>query len=153
MDIQVIQASIEQKPVLNQLMQLYQHDSSAFTREDADQNGRFTYRFFDQYWDESDGIAFLIRCDGHLGGFVFVNSYTLVLRQGTRRSIAESFVMRKYRRQGVVRQVAFYVFGRFPGGWEVRQNSLNVAGQQFWRTIIADYTRGKFSETVLDSPC
>ncbi len=152
MDVQITEASVEQKPILDQLMQLYMHDFSEYTDEDVDQNGIFTYHFFDEYWNESGRYPFLVHCDGKLAGFVLVNAHTFVLEQGAGKSIAEFFVMRKYRRKGVGRQVAFYIFDRFPGRWEIRQNAPNVAGQQFWRTIIAEYTQGKFSETVLDSP-
>ena len=152
MDVLVVEASLEQKPVLHRLMQLYLHDSSEFTGDDASPDGVFTYRYFDEYWREPDRFPFLIYCNANLAGFVLVNSYTVVLENGAGRSIAEFFVMRKYRRQGVGRRAAFYAFDRFPGLWEVRENSNNFTGQQFWRTIIAEYTGGEYSETVLNTP-
>ena len=110
MDVLVVEASLEQKPVLHRLMQLYLHDSSEFTGDDASPDGVFTYRYFDEYWREPDRFPFLIYCGANLAGFVLVNSYTVVLEQGAGSSIAEFFVMRKYRRQGVGRRAA-----RFPG--------------------------------------
>ncbi len=151
MDVQVVEASIEQKPVLHRLMQLYLYDTSEFTGDDASPDGVFTYRYFDEYWRKPDRFPFLIYCGANLAGFVLVNSHTVVLEQGAGRSIAEFFVMRKYRRQGVGRRAAFYAFDRFPGLWEVRENSKNFAGQEFWRTIIAEYTGGEYSEKVLNT--
>ena len=152
MELLVVEASLEQKPVLHRLMQLYLYDSTEFTGDDASTDGVFTYRYFNEYWREPDRFPFLIYCGANLAGFVLVNTHTVVLEQGAGRSIAEFFVMRKYRRQGVGRRAAFYTFDRFPGLWEVRENSNNLAGQEFWRTIIAEYTKGEYSETVLNTP-
>ena len=150
MDVEVVEATIEQKPALHRLMQLYLHDSSEFTGDDPNLEGVFPYRYFNEYWKEPDRFPFLIYCGSNLAGFVLVNSYTVVLEEGVGRSIAEFFVMRKYRRQGVGRRAAFHAFDRFPGLWEVREHHKNLAGQQFWREIIAEYTGGEFSETALD---
>ena len=133
-------------------MQLYLHDSSEFTGGDVNQDGEFWYRHFDEYWQEPDRFPFLIYSGDNLAGFVLVNTYTVVLEQGAGRSIAEFFVMRKYRRQGVGRRAAFHAFDRFPGLWEVLEDKNNLAGQEFWRTIIGEYTGGEFSETVLNTP-
>ena len=151
MDVQVVEASLEQKPALHRLMQLYLHDSSEFTGDDASVDGEFRYGYFEEYWREPDRSPFLIYYGDNLAGFVLVNTHTLVLEQGEGRAISEFFVMRKYRRQGVGRQAAFYAFDRFPGLWEIRENINNLAGQQFWRTIIGEYTGGEFSDTVLNT--
>ena len=150
MGIQVVEASIEQKPVLHHLMQLYLHDTSEFTGDDADKDGVFTYRYFDEYWHEPGRFPFLVYSDAKLAGFVLVNAYTVLLEPGAGMSIAEFFVMRKYRRRGVGRRAAFRAFDRFPGLWEVREHGDNLAGQQFWRSVIGEYTRGEFSEIVLN---
>ena len=63
--------------------------------------------------------------------------------------MAEFFVMRKYRRRGVGKQMAFNVFDRLPGKWEVRQVAENNAGIAFWRRIILEYTGGNVQETLL----
>ena len=152
MDIRVVEARLDQKPVLHRLMQLYLHDSSEFTGDDLSRDGEFRYRYFEEYWQESDRFPFLIYYGANLAGFVLVNTHTVVLEQGEGRAIAEFFVMRKYRRQGVGRQAAFYAFDRFPGLWEIRENIDNLAGQEFWRRIIGEYTGGEYSETALDTP-
>lgn len=151
MDVQITKASIDQKPLLFQLMQLYMHDSSEHANDDLNKDGIFTYRYFEDYWTGSDSIPFLIRCDGEIAGFVFVNSFTVVLKPGSGRAIAEFFVMRKYRKRGVGRYVAFHVFDMFPGHWEVRENATNVDGQIFWRKVIDEYTNGRFVETMIET--
>ena len=146
----ISEASIEQKPVLHRLMQLYLHGTSEYTGDEANENGEFSYRYFDEYWREPDRLPFLIYSGDNLAGFVLVNSHTVILDQGAGRSIAEFFVMRKYRRLGVGRRAAFHVFDRFPGRWEVREHVNNLAGQSFWRSIIGEYMAGEYSEVILN---
>jgi predicted acetyltransferase len=61
--------------------------------------------------------------------------------------MGEFFVLRKYRRSGLGRQLASGLFERFAGTWEVRELPSNTAAQTFWRRIIDDYTHGAFTET------
>ena len=151
MGVLVVEASLKRKPVLHRLMQMYLHDTSEFTGDDANEDGVFTYRYFDEYWQEPDRFPFLVYSGDNLAGFALINTYTVVLEQGTGRSIAEFFVMRKRRRRGIGRQAAFSIFDRFPGLWEIREHSDNLAGQRFWRSIIGEYTGGEFSETALNT--
>jgi predicted acetyltransferase len=42
--------------------------------------------------------------------------------------------------------VAFRLFDRFAGEWEVRELPANIKAQTFWRRIIGDYTFSEFTE-------
>ncbi|MEB3294282.1 MAG: GNAT family N-acetyltransferase [Synechococcales bacterium] len=143
-DITVSPATRLEKPIVRQLMELYQHDFSEFEDRDLDEQGYFGYAYLDSYWIEADRHPFLIRASSKLAGFVFVNSYTYI--PGSEYSIAEFFILRKYRRQGIGRAVAIQIFDRFPGKWEIHQIHTNSVARTFWRKTIADYTAGKFSE-------
>lgn len=46
--------------------------------------------------------------------------------------------------------VAWEIFSRFRGRWEVRQVMENVAATAFWRSVIGQYTSGAFEETLFD---
>jgi predicted acetyltransferase len=150
-DIDVRRVPIEDSSVLRNLVELYRYDFSELTGRDADDHGLFGYRYLDHYWTEPDRHPFLIRVGGKLAGFVLVRSR----RRGdgvAESSIAEFFVMRKYRRRGVGRTAARRVFDMFPGRWTVMQLSDNVTAQSFWRDVITGYTEGAFSETLGDNP-
>ena len=151
MVIQVKEASIEQKPVFERLYQLYLYDFSEFEGSDVNRDGLFEYKYLDYYWTEPDRFPFLIYVDDKIAGFVFVNSHSYLHEQGESKVIAEFFVMRKYRKQGIGKTVAFRIFDRFPGKWEVQQTTTNVAAQRFWRSVIDEYTSGNFTETILDN--
>ena len=49
MNIEVIPAVESQKHVLRQLMELYNHDFSEYTKEDVDEYGFFGYSYLDLY--------------------------------------------------------------------------------------------------------
>jgi predicted acetyltransferase len=132
-------------------MQLYLYDFSEFERFDIGRNGLYENEHLDLYWAEPDRHAFLISVDDQLAGFVLVNSYVCLEENQGAKSIAEFFVMRKYRRQGIGRIAARGIFDMFSGKWEVRQIRSNTAGQLFWRNVIGEYTRGRFVETLLDN--
>jgi predicted acetyltransferase len=52
----------------------------------------------------------------------------------------EFFVMKKYRKSGVGKQTAFYLFDLFPGKWEVAQIKANIPARKFRMKVISDYT-------------
>ncbi len=132
-------------------MQLYLYEFSEMQSADLNADGLYEYEYLDSYWSEPDRYPFLIYVDGCIAGFILVNSYTVLERDGEAKSIAEFFVVRKYRRQGIGKSAAFGMFGMFPGKWEVRQIQPNVPAQRFWREVIGEYTGGRFRETFLNT--
>lgn len=129
MAVEVVEASEGDRTVVRRLLQFYRYDFSEFTGDDVDAHGEFLHRYFDEYWTAPDRKAFLFRVEGAWAGFAFV--YT-----GDPHDVAEFFVMRKYRRQGIGAEAAALLFQRFPGRWTVRQLLSNPAATAFWRKAI-----------------
>jgi predicted acetyltransferase len=144
MDVELVPAPLEAKPVLRRLMELYHYDFTEFTGDDVNEHGEFGYRYLDHYWAPDDGetrLPFLIRADGRLAGFA------LVRRVGDGPwKMAEFFVMRRFRRDGVGSRAAIAVFERFPGQWEVHELAANTPAQAFWRRVFSAITDGQFEE-------
>ena len=128
-NLEIVDARINDKPVLRQLLELYQHDFSEFVPGDVDEHGQFGYRYLDHYWTDADRCPLLLKVDGHWAGFALV-------RTGAPHDMAEFFVMRRYRRSGIGIQAARAVFARFPGAWQVRQMAVNPASTVFWKRAI-----------------
>ena len=145
MNVEILRAGIEEKPFLRNLLELYRYDSSEFDGEDVGEHGLFTYRYLDHYWTDPGRHAFIVRVAGQVAGFVMVRMVES-LGGETVHSIAEFFIMRKYRRQGVGTTVARRVFDMFPGRWRVAEEEANAPAQAFWRRVIRRYTEGKFKE-------
>jgi predicted acetyltransferase len=127
--VRVVQATEADKPVVRNLLELYEHDFSEFDDRDVDAHGLYGYRYLDHYWVEADRRAFLIDVDGRWAGFALV-------RLGSPTDMSEFFVMRKFRRSGVGREAALAIFGMIPGQWQVRQLARNPSATQFWRSVI-----------------
>lgn len=138
-DVDVERATLEEKPVVARLLELYAHDLSRFTGADVGDDGRFGYPRLDLYWTEPERHPFLIRTEGRIAGFALV-------RSGRPHDMAEFFVMRKHRRSGVGICAAHEVFATFPGVWQVRQLAQNTAATAFWRVAIPV----SFTETITD---
>ena len=151
MTVEVKKGLGDHKPILERLMQLYLYDFSEIEGGDLNRKGLFEYKYLDSYWTESGRFPFLIYVDDKIAGFVLVSSHTYLHKKRQARCITEFFVVRKYRRQGVGRTVAFRIFDRFPGKWEVQETKSNLMAQRFWRRIIDEYTQGNFTETILDN--
>jgi predicted acetyltransferase len=129
-------------------MELYQYDFSEFDGQDLDEHGCFGYGDLDYFWFEPTHAVFLVTVDEKLAGFVLIDNEVVVT--GNERSVTEFFILRKYRRQGIGKQVAIEVFRRLPAKWEVRVIEQNSPAQDFWRRVIAEYTQDKFQEKQLD---
>ena len=150
MDVAIPEAGPDDAATLRNLLQLYLHDFSEVDGHDVDESGRFAYDDLAPYWTEPDRRAFLIRVGGRLAGFVLVDREAPLSGPGAAWSIAEFFVMRKYRRRGIGAHVTAEVFRRFPGRWEVSQIAANVAARSFWRAAIGRCTGGRYAESFVE---
>jgi len=135
--IEVIPATLEQEPILANLLELYGHDFSEFHDMDLGPDGRFGYECLPLYWSEPERHPFLVRIDGKLAGFAFVKRGSEVSGNETVWDMAEFFVIRGYRGRGFGTQVTHELWRRFPGLWEIRVMQSNVRACQFWARAIS----------------
>jgi predicted acetyltransferase len=150
MNISLMRAGIDERPVLENLLQLYIYDFSEFVEWDVGDDGRFKQRSLEPYWQDSWRHPYLIRADGKLAGFALVHQRSRLTGDPTTWDMAEFFIVRKYRRQGIGALIATRLFESHRGKWEVRQRHDNGVASVFWRNVIADFTDGKFEEIILD---
>lgn len=133
------------------MLELYQYDFSEFDGSDLGPMGIYDYPYLDHYWVEPDRSPFLVRVDGNLAGFVLVARFNYLTGQKDAWVLAEFFIMRKYRHQGVGEYVARFIFDRYPGNWQVSQINENSTATFFWRKVISRYTNGHFQEQLLEN--
>lgn len=147
MEVAISTVAFEEKAVLRRLLELYLHDFSEFDGADVNEHGEYGYRYLDHYFAEEEGAArqaYFIRVDGRLAGFAMVR------HMGDRWSMAEFFVMQKYRRAGIGMQAALDVIARHPGAWEIHEIAANLPAQAFWRRVADTVSAGRFEESILD---
>ena len=138
-----------QRPLLHNLLQKYLYDFSEYDGDDVDQEGLYHYKYTDLYWVEPERYPFLIRAGGKIAGFALVRRLD-GFDEPAFHSMAEFFVLRKYRSQGVGRAAAAQLFDLFPGRWQVSQEPRNEPSQVFWQRVVGAYTDGHFQQTEGD---
>ena len=148
MNVRLERVAFEDKEVLRRLLELLRYDSSEHDGSDVNALGLFGYRWLDHYWTDEERHPFFIRAGGSLAGFALVRRIESAQRH--HHALAEFFVMRRFRLLGVGREAAGQLFTLFPGPWRVHQEASNGGAQQFWRKVIALYTRGDFQEVTED---
>ncbi|MEK4461412.1 MULTISPECIES: GNAT family N-acetyltransferase [unclassified Paenibacillus] len=146
MNYQIKRATLEEKEILNNLMQFYMYDFSEYMDLHLEENGKFNDYPLNDYWTEDSNFPYLLTLNGKNAGFVLVK---LKNRDDDLYfSIAEFFIIKKYRRVGLGRLVAKDIFNIHKGQWEVYQIDNNEPAQRFWKKVIEEYTGGKFTERI-----
>ncbi|WP_282605118.1 GNAT family N-acetyltransferase [Pelagibius sp. Alg239-R121] len=140
-NLQIAKATIVEKPAVARMLQLYLHDFSEFAKVgepygEIGNDGTFQYEHFDSYWNEAEREALLLRVNGHIAGFVLVNQWS-ASSLGTDNSMAEFFVLRKYRRSGIGKLVASKIIRQRSGKWEIPVADYNQPALAFWRSVVS----------------
>jgi predicted acetyltransferase len=58
--------------------------------------------------------------------------------------MAEFFITYKYRRHGVGKYAAKYIFDKIKGKWQLKIHPKNIISEKFWIKIIDEYTKGDY---------
>jgi len=152
--VTVLEAPAAQRPVFDNLLQLYLYDFSEFApigspHGEVDEEGRFTYPGLESYWQDGGRIPLLIRAGDGIAGFALVNQWS-ALGLPLDHVVAEFFVLRKYRRARVGARAALSIFRRYPGRWEVPVAWYNPPALAFWRKVTEAAAPGKVEEIAGD---
>jgi predicted acetyltransferase len=149
MNFILLKASEEHKIVVQNLMQYYIYDFSEYLKYDVEDDGSFApYPNLTDYWQSDNKFAYIIKMNNNYVGFVLVKLVSSIERSYF--SIAEFFILKKYRREGIGKAIATEVFNLHRGEWEVYQKDSNKPAQMFWNSVISTYTKGRFQERSED---
>ena len=131
-------ASQTDAATLANLLQLYIHDlSTVFPNVELGQDGLFRYDHLPLYWSQPDDrFPFLIRSQGQLAGFLLVTRGSPAADDPNVLDVAEFFVARRFRREGVGREAARLLWNALPGKWTVRVSEGNNAALRFWDPVV-----------------
>jgi len=158
LDITILEGKLNDKPVFRNLMQYYQYDMSEYSKEDPNTFGQFDYKYLDHYWTEhgktEEGrTAYLVKVNDQYAGFVLVNNFSLDSKVlGSRKSIAEFFILKKWRKNGIGKMTAFKIFDTYKGQWEIKQMEANLPSHHFWLSVVDEYTKGQYERIASHLP-
>ena len=131
-------------------MQFYIYDFSEYILCDVEADGLFSpYAQLEDYWqDTTHRFPYIIKKENNYAGFALVRLIGSPPHQHL--SIAEFFIMRRYRREGLGRSIAIQLFDLHKGQWEIYQKESNKPARAFWLHTITGYTHGQFIERFED---
>jgi predicted acetyltransferase len=140
MQIELIKATIEQKPLLANLLELYAYDFTEFCDFDIGDDGFYGYERLPLYWTDPNRFPYLIYVEKKIAGFVLVQKGSPISEDTTVWDISEFFVMKKYKRHGVGTMAALTIWEKFKGPWQVRVLVSNTTAGSFWLQAIKKFT-------------
>lgn len=143
MKIELVEVKKAEKEILRNLFEKYDYEFSQYDLRDVNALGLYGYDWLDCYWTEERRWPFFIKVDGQLAGFVMVSDHPEV-DEPCNYTIAEFFVLYKYRRWGVGSFAARYVWDRFHGRWQLKLHPKNVPSVHFWQKAVSSYTNGNY---------
>lgn len=143
LDIELKRVKVEDKEILRNLLEKYDYEFSQWDNRDVNKLGLYGYDYLDCYWTEEKRWAYFIEVDGKLAGFIMVNNYPEAGEE-TDYSLAEFFILYKYRRCGIGKFAAIKVFDMFNGKWQLKRHPKNIASVHFWDNVVSEYTKGKY---------
>ena len=123
-------------------MTRYIYDFSEFALNPADfrfsKSGAFAgYPHLDRYFIESNCWPLLISVDCDVAGFALINQHSHLTGGAIERNMAEFFVGRPFRRNGVATTAFHHLLAMHRGRWEIAAARCNVPAIAFWRRAIA----------------
>jgi predicted acetyltransferase len=145
-EVRVLPIARQDQSALRHLIDLYAYDFSDLLGLDVEESGRFAFPDLGPYWTDSWRHPFFIRAGDKLAGFALVHARSRLTGADGIHDMAEFFVLRRHRRQGVGARAAGALFALFRGPWEIRERAENTAALAFWRRVIDRHTGGQFRE-------
>lgn len=136
-------------PILRNLFELYLHDMAEWFEFDTSSEGNFSFPTQQEVWDKGVDVHFIYSGEIPIA-FGLVGLAEKYDETPARKDVDEFFVVRRYRRSGLGREFANYLWRQYPGPWLVRVYQRNLPAVPFWRSSIAAYTDGSYDEQVTE---
>lgn len=139
MNYKLEKVKLEEKEILYNLLQFALYDGSQYIENELNENGKFEYHWFDNYFTDENRLAYFIKSeDNKILGFFMINENMKYYNEG--HSVAEFLILPNYRRNHIGKRVAFDIFNMLKGNWEVEPIENSDEAYYFWKKTIEDYT-------------
>lgn len=138
-------------PILQNMARFYVYDlsrSCGFISQDwaCPCNGLYESFDFKTYFTEPAHMAFMIKVDQELAGFVLLNKQGIL--SSTEWNIGEFFILAKFQNKGIGQSIAQELWTTYPGVWEISVIPENKPALAFWRKAVLDFTAGNYTDTL-----
>jgi predicted acetyltransferase len=146
-NLKLIKATLEQKPILANLLELYAYDFTEHCDFDIGDNGFYGYPNLSTYWSEPNKHPYLILVDSKIAGLALIQKGSPIDNKLDVWDMAEFFVMKKYKRHGIGTTVALKIWEQFNGPWQIRVLTNNSTANKFWLHAIKTFSPKKLLKT------
>ncbi|MFD6299573.1 GNAT family N-acetyltransferase [Streptomyces sp. NPDC060235] len=140
-DLIVRGAEAADRPVIERLWHLFQHDLSEFRGALPHPDGSFRTERLDAVFADADRMPYLVTRREHPVGFAFVRAV-----KSSPHVLGSFFVVRGARRAGIGMWAVREVVARHPGDWEVAFQDDNPGVVRFWRHVAAEIAGDAWTE-------
>lgn len=141
-DYEIIDVIKEEKEKLYKLLQYALYDGSQYIDNGINDDCIFEYKWFNNYLTDKDRNAYFIKNENRYVGMVMVNENLKFNKDG--KCIAEFLIIPKFRKKHIGKNVAYKIFEKFKGNWEIQPMENNLGAYSFWKSIISEYTNGNY---------
>ena len=117
-------------PVVENLLQFYFYELSAWYAIRFGEDGRYPIGAKDGYLAQPGTHAWLILVDGELAGLAVIDDELADPRRDF--NLGYFFVARRFRGRGVGSAAFSGLLARYPGAWELYYLARNAAAAAFW---------------------
>jgi predicted acetyltransferase len=146
-DVSVRPATADDRPTVDRLWLMFQHDLSGVWGQLPDANGAFRSERVDSAFSAAGWQPYLFERGERPVGFAFVRGL-----DGPVRVLNSFFVVRGARRSGTGLAAAREVVLRHPGPWEVAFQYDNAPAVRFWRRVATELAADAWSEETRPIP-
>ncbi|MEX5339337.1 GNAT family N-acetyltransferase [Pseudomonas sp. I2] len=150
--IELLQTHPDQAELIRNLYQFYAYESSDWEQEDVEADGRFYIHdeHLQRYWQSPGWSASLVLVDGFIAGFVLIERSELPGLEAS--ELADLFILKKYRRQGIGQTVAQSLLGSGEGDWLLRCYRQDPVAVAFCKAVLAGLPRASRAIALEDEP-
>lgn len=147
-DIKVIKATANQEPILANLLELMAYEHTEQWKFDIGDNGFYGYEDLPLFWTDPNRYPYLIYVNDKIAGLVMVQKGSPISDDKDIWDIAEFFIMKKYKKQGIGTFVTQKIWSQFKGRWQVRVLVENKIASAFWLQAIKQFSSTPPTHTV-----
>lgn len=102
-----------------------------------------------RWFADDSSHPLVILQDDKAVGFALVSRPPVNRREQVDYRMAEFFIQERARRRGLGRSAAQLIFRRFSGAWEITEFQYNAPAVAFWRSVVSEFTGGRYRESIV----
>lgn len=159
--VKLTRATIEDYNLIQNMARFYVYDMSRFCGQmpgwEIPKDGLYECFDFKKYITDDDRDAFLVTVSDEIAGFVLLNKRFVgptqealsISNTKNKWNMGEFFILAKFQRHGIGKQVLKQLFKMIPGYWEVTVIPENKPAISFWKNSIKELSEGQFTENTV----